>query len=318
MAGQAQYHQQQHVYHQQGLRDEQPGLETAYSNGPMLYTPVTPSTATVVSPDIQTAGTEPKWLESQPHTVTRQLPPPQPNSNNAVPAKRRILGLTVPVFWGLITALVIILAAGVAGGVAGGLSAQQSKQKSNDASSPASASDTATAAPTTATESPTSPVSAGTTTSSMATARVTALAGGVLPAPTDGGCPSINMTTYTPTDASGKPIGIDSGQAQSFRQLCEVNYPSGASWGNPDLYDILKIYVSTFEECMTLCASHNQAYALNLAAGRVASGGYCRSVAMIKQAGEYCYLKNGTGKVDTQGHAKDFISAVVIAGLTAA
>lgn len=130
MADQAQYHQQQHLYHQQSLRNEQPGLETAYSNGPIPYTPVTPSTATVLSPEVQTAGTEPKWFQSQPHTVTEQLPPPQPN--NTATGKRRILGLTVPVFWGLVTALVIVLAAGVAGGVAGGLSAQQSNEQSND------------------------------------------------------------------------------------------------------------------------------------------------------------------------------------------
>ncbi|WQF87520.1 hypothetical protein CDEST_12534 [Colletotrichum destructivum] len=70
---------------------------------------------------------------------------------------------------------------------------------------------------------------------------------------------------------------------------------------------------------MALCAAHNQAYNRNLANGAVVSaGGYCRSVAMIKLPGEYCYLKNGTGKMDTQGHPKDFISAVVISGLPVA
>ncbi|KAJ0158248.1 hypothetical protein CTA2_11999 [Colletotrichum tanaceti] len=112
--------------------------------------------------------------------------------------------------------------------------------------------------------------------------------------------------------------GSGSGSAQTFQQLREVNYPSGAAWGNSALHDILKVYVPAFEDCMALCAVHNQAYDRSLADGVALSGGYCRSVAMIKLSGEYCYLKNGTGKMDTQDHPKDFISAVVISDLPVA
>lgn len=160
--------------------------------------------------------------------------------------------------------------------------------------------------------------SGSSSTSSKATSTSTtsrAVATGVLPAPTDGGCPGINQTTYTPTNAGGKGMAVGNGDAQVFRQLCEVNYPSGAAYGNPGLYDILKVYVPSFEECMALCAAHNQAYSVNLANGNVRSGGYCRSVAMIKLAGEYCYLKNGTGVMNTQGHPQDFVSAVILSGL---
>ncbi|EFQ30800.1 hypothetical protein CGRA01v4_12848 [Colletotrichum graminicola] len=136
---------------------------------------------------------------------------------------------------------------------------------------------------------------------------------GVRPASTDNGCPNINQTSYTPADANGDSVKVSSNSALIFRQLCEVNYPSGAEYGNPNLYDIFKVYVPNFRECMDLCAAYNQAYIGNLASGKMASGGYCRSVAMVKLPGEYCYLKNGTGetsKMDTQGHPKDFISAI--------
>ncbi|GKT41663.1 uncharacterized protein ColSpa_01844 [Colletotrichum spaethianum] len=199
--------------------------------------------------------------------------------------RRRILGLTVPFFWCLVIALVVILVGGIAGGVAGGLAAQKANSSSTSSQSTATSS-TSRSVPT-----------------------------GVRSAPTDDGCPNINQTTYTPTNGNGNSMKVGSGSAQSFQQLCEVNYPSGAAYGNPELYDIFKVYVPTFRECMDLCAAYNQEYNNNLAQGNVASGGYCRSVAMIKLPGEYCYLKNGTGKMDTQGHPKDFISAVVISGL---
>uniref|UniRef100_L2G489 Uncharacterized protein n=1 Tax=Colletotrichum fructicola (strain Nara gc5) TaxID=1213859 RepID=L2G489_COLFN len=252
---------------QQTLQDEQPGLEPApvrWSNAPIPYTP---------HDDVQS-----------------------PAGQSSI---RRILGLSVPVFWGLIIALVIVLAAGLAGGVAGGLIAQ----KANASPDPTSTADSASSNP------------SATTTAATSAAATAQASGSVLPAPTDGGCPKINSTTFTPLDAIGAVIDLSNGQGQTFRQLCEVNYPGGAAYGNPGIYDILKAYVSTFDECMTLCAAYNQAYYTNLGNGDVAKGGYCRSVAMIKTPGEYCYLKNGTGASDTFGHPKDFVSAVVVSGL---
>lgn len=49
-------------------------------------------------------------------------------------ARRRILGLSVPVFWALVVTLIVVLAAGIGGGVGGGLSAQRKSASGSDAS----------------------------------------------------------------------------------------------------------------------------------------------------------------------------------------
>ncbi|KZL70664.1 hypothetical protein CI238_01526 [Colletotrichum incanum] len=282
----------------QSERSVQPGLEAApgqYSTAPIAYDPS----------EMQSPGEKSVWTSSQAYPVYTS-PPSE---------RRRVLGLTVPVFWGLVAALVVILAGGIAGGVAGGLAALKANSSSTDSSSSSSATIGSQPIPTT------SGASSGSTSSfkssvSIATSSTSrSVPTGVRSAPTDDGCPNINQTIHTPTNANGDAMKAGSASVQSFQQLCEVNYPSGARYGNPELYDILKVYVPTFEECMVLCAAYNQRYSNNLANGNVASRGYCRSVAMIKLPGEYCYLKNGTGKMDMQGHPKDFISAVLISGL---
>ncbi|GKT64841.1 hypothetical protein ColTof4_07239 [Colletotrichum tofieldiae] len=288
------------IYPQNGIqsgRSAQPGLEAApsrYSTAPIAYDPS----------EMQSPGEKSTWTSSQAYPVY-----------TAPPGRRRILGLTVPVFWGLVAALAVILAGGIAGGVAGGLTALKANNSSTTSSSPSSATAGSQAMPTAsgASSGPASSSRSSVSTATSSTSR--SVPTGVRSAPTDDGCPNINQTVYTPTNGNGDAMKAGSGSVQSFQQLCEVNYPSGARYGNPELYDILKVYVPTFEECMALCASYNQGYSNNLANGNVASRGYCRSVAMIKLPGEYCYLKNGTGKMDTQGHPKDFISAVVISGL---
>lgn len=95
---------------------DQPGLEAApsrYSTAPIPYDP-----SEFQSP-----------LEKSTWTTMTQAYHPAFSSAAAAdappPERRRVLGLTVPVFWGLVIALVIILAGGVAGGVAGGLAAQK-------------------------------------------------------------------------------------------------------------------------------------------------------------------------------------------------
>ncbi|KAK2063212.1 hypothetical protein LY76DRAFT_588659 [Colletotrichum caudatum] len=278
---------------------DQPGLETASIQGSNLPIPYDPTEKSA-------------WPSHQSYP---SAPPPPPTTLE----KRRVFGLTVPVFWSLVAALVVILAGGIAGGVAGGLAAQKANNSSSAA--PSSSGTAAVASqpiPTTSEASPGSGSGSGSPSSTATSSAYRAPPTGVRPAPIDDGCPRINQTSYTPTDANGDPVKVGSGSPQTFRQLCEVNYPSSAEYGNPDLYDIFKVYVPNFRECMDLCAAYNQAYSGNLASGNVASGGYCRSVAMIKLPGEYCYLKNGTGetsKMDTQGHPKDFVSAIVISGL---
>lgn len=129
----------------------------------------------------------------------------------------------------------------------------------------------------------------------------------------DGGCPRINGTTFTPLGPDGAQIVAFAGrQPQSFTQLCYTNYPSGPAYGNPGTTDLLRFYTRTLEDCITACASWNQAYPNS----RLTDGsrGMCRSVALVKTPGEYCYLKNATGTNDTFGAPGQFVSAVLLPG----
>lgn len=67
-------------------------------------------------------------FEEEPQTPART------ESQVAGSARRRILGLSVPVFWALIVTLVVVLAAGIGGGVGGGLSAQRKSASGPEAS----------------------------------------------------------------------------------------------------------------------------------------------------------------------------------------
>ncbi|KAK0734903.1 hypothetical protein B0T26DRAFT_632413, partial [Lasiosphaeria miniovina] len=134
---------------------------------------------------------------------------------------------------------------------------------------------------------------------------------GILPAPTDGGCPRINGTAFKATDASGNPVAWVL-PGQQFTQLCETNYPSGSDLGNPGIHDILKIWLPSLEDCMTACAYHNAKQFENMQNGiDVGQGGFCKSVTIVKSAGEYCYLKNGTGVNNTRGNPSIYSSAVL-------
>jgi hypothetical protein len=129
-------------------------------------------------------------------------------------------------------------------------------------------------------------ITATPTTSGGSTPTVGGATGATSAAPTDGGCPNINGTTYKPLDAIGNPISIGGGQrGQTFVQLCDTNYPSGLQYGNPGIHDILKVYMVSLQDCITACASYNLNYKNNLDANTGVTGGYCRSVAIVK-AGE--------------------------------
>ncbi|GKT92013.1 hypothetical protein Ct61P_09863 [Colletotrichum tofieldiae] len=298
------------IYPQNGIqsgRSAQPGLEAApsrYSTAPIAYDPS----------EMQSPGEKSTWTSSQAYPVY-----------TAPPGRRRILGLTVPVFWGLVAALAVILAGGIAGGVAGGLTALKANNSSTQSHC----------------------VNLGFQhffVTELGHSRVSGDADsirGKLRPRFQLQVLRINRNiVHISLGAHWRPLRphrrrlpqhqpdrLHTHQRQRRRDEGRLRLgpilptalrgqlPSGARYGNPELYDILKVYVPTFEECMALCASYNQGYSNNLANGNVASRGYCRSVAMIKLPGEYCYLKNGTGKMDTQGHPKDFISAVVISGL---
>lgn len=180
-------------------------------------------------------------------------------------SRRRILGLTVPVFWSLITALTLIVAGAIAGGLGGGLSA------SRGATSP---------------EKPAQqPTNGGTVTTMLPIVIPTIV-------PKDGGCDDrnkkINGTTYTPlekvNDGTGAMAGITlQGQAspQTFQQLCDTD---------PGIHDLLSFFAATFEDCMLACALYNRQFQQNEieTKGHSDPGGgwYCTGVSIMK-TGEF-------------------------------
>ncbi|KAI0404707.1 hypothetical protein F4802DRAFT_217599 [Xylaria palmicola] len=205
-------------------------------------------------------------------------------------ARKTILGLSVPVFWGLIVILFIVLAGGIGGGVGGGLSAQQKSTTGSAASSGGGSSTSGGASTSTAAPSP--------TTSSAADPLV----------PTDGGCPNIHDLGYTPYSADGKPIPIQTGHGpQEFREQCWTNWANTGS-----THDILRTYTPTLENCIVVCAEYNKAYVTNLANNRGVGGGLCVAVTIVKEHAGFCYLKNGTGTNDTMGTPNAYSSAVLI------
>ncbi|GAB1310168.1 Putative membrane protein insertase [Madurella fahalii] len=224
--------------------------------------------------------------------------------------QRRILGLSVRAFWTIVVILVVVIAGAIGGGVGGGLAAARGGADSSismGAGTQSSASSTASTTPTISTSTDT-----GSTTSSTTSTSTRPAAAAVSPAPRDDGCPSINGTAYTPVDAGGNAMPLRTGgAAQSFMRLCNTNYPSGRGFGNPDIHDILKMYLPSLEDCITACAAYNWQYQRNVEIG-VPGGGLCRSVAIIKTTGEYCYLKNGTGTNNTFGRPELYSSAVLI------
>ncbi|KAI0554756.1 hypothetical protein F4679DRAFT_579097 [Xylaria curta] len=216
----------------------------------------------------------------------------QPQGHSAKDANPTVLGLSVPVFWAAIVALFIILAAGIGGGVGGGLTAQHKSTSTSSASG-------ADGNPNTS--------SGGSTPSSAAPSPTSSSTSDPL-VPTDGGCPDINNLKYTPYSADGKPIPVKTNQdPQEFREQCWTNWVNTAS-----THDILRTYTPTLENCITVCAEYNKAYATNLENNSGVGGGPCVAVTIVKDHAGFCYLKNGTGTNDTMGTPNIYSSAILI------
>ncbi|KAI8947494.1 hypothetical protein F4801DRAFT_505810 [Xylaria longipes] len=217
---------------------------------------------------------------------------PQAQDQPVKNAKPTILGLSVPVFWALIVTLFIVLAAAIGGGVGGGLSAQQKSTSGSDASRGGDSSNTSGGGSTTSAAAP-SPTTSSTTDPLV---------------PTDGGCPDINNLKYTPYSADGKPIPVEANQdPQEFREQCWTNWVNTAS-----THDILRTYTPTLENCITVCAEYNKAYATNLKNNVGVGGGPCVAITIVKDHAGFCYLKNGTGTNDTMGTPNMYSSAVLV------
>ncbi|KAK4446258.1 hypothetical protein QBC34DRAFT_383409 [Podospora aff. communis PSN243] len=187
-----------------------------------------------------------------------------PSQEKFEPQNIKILGLSVRTFWSLIAIFVVLLAGGIGGGL-GALAAQRSREASSSSSS----------TPTTPT--PTEPLPAGAS-----------------PAPKDN-CPSIHGTAYVPKGADGLGIPIDLyAPEQAFTRLCATDFATGPQGGNPGIHDIVKLYMPTLEDCIAACAMYNARYQYKVDKGVEVAGGMCMSVTIVKKAGGYCYLKNGT------------------------
>ncbi|GAP92116.1 putative membrane protein insertase [Rosellinia necatrix] len=224
-----------------------------------------------------------------------QQTPAQIESQAATDGKRRILGLSVPVFWALIVTLFVILAAGIGGGVGGGLSAQQKSSAGSDTSSGGSNNNNNN-----------NNNNGGGTASSTAPSPTTSSTTDTL-VPTDG-CPGINSVGYTPYSADGQPIPLQAGDApQQFQEQCWTNWANTAS-----THDILRTYTPTLENCITVCAEYNKAYLTNLKNNNGVAGGPCVAVTIVKEHAGFCYLKNGTGTNNTMGNPGGYSSAILL------
>ncbi|KAK8086206.1 hypothetical protein PG994_001180 [Apiospora phragmitis] len=174
--------------------------------------------------------------------------------------KRKILGLTVPVFWTLLVVLVIVLAGAIGGGVGGGLAAQQ------PASSSAAATPTTTLQP-----GEEQPTGSGTAT---ATTAIPIMQPSLIPR--DGGCPGINGSPYVSRiTLRGQKV------AQTFHQRCNTNYAETEE--NPGLRDLYSAFATSFDQCMTWCAQYNEQLQQQAENKDVSGGqGWCTVVAVAK------------------------------------
>ncbi|KAI5867864.1 hypothetical protein GGS23DRAFT_550429 [Durotheca rogersii] len=239
----------------------------------------------------------------QPPSAASETAPAAPEAGEEELKKderKRILGLTVPIFWLVVVIIIIILAAGIGGGVGSGL-AQQSKSNSESSSVSQESSLSGSSGASGAGASPTS-------SSSPAASTPTATTGG--PVPVDGGCPAINGQNSTPYAVDGNPIPLEKGGSpQEFRMQCATNYVASAA---ARTHNILRIFMPTLENCIMACAEYNSAYRAGLNAGAGVGGGYCVAVTIEKIENGFCYLKNGTATNDTLGQPRIYSSAVLL------
>ncbi|KAI3391516.1 hypothetical protein diail_7195 [Diaporthe ilicicola] len=98
-------------------------------------------------------------------------PPADPIRPNFTGYKKRVLGLPVVLFWGIVIGLVLILAVGLGVGLGVGLSQRNNNGGSAAAATSATSSASADAATTSATSTPTTTSTTSSATSALATAR---------------------------------------------------------------------------------------------------------------------------------------------------
>ncbi|KAK4647700.1 uncharacterized protein QC761_103685 [Podospora bellae-mahoneyi] len=133
--------------------------------------------------------------------------------------------------------LVVILAGGIGGGLAGGLAA--SHQPSTSQSEPTTMiPPKSNTSETMATVTSGDVIPSSTVTSNLRVGTVT----------TDGGCPELNGTIYTPREGNGKPYSN-----ASFMKLCSTDFSDVIlSYRS---HDILRVRVESLDQCIQIAPS---------------------------------------------------------------
>ncbi|KAK0617971.1 hypothetical protein B0T17DRAFT_618615 [Bombardia bombarda] len=219
--------------------------------------------------------------------------------------RRQILGLTVPLFWAIVVSLILIIAAGIGGGywcLTGESRQEQHQQRRRPTQQPVDIS-----------------------TNSCIVVVIDTIVTIVIASFQRDRQPDNHRIRdsdhHDDPDRSSRAsiwrrLARTGGwrmpkhqRVDRFQQLCEINYPSGADYGNPGIFDIMKLYLPSLEQCMAACATYNLGYKSSRGAGADDSG-FCSSVVVIK-TGETSSI-NGTGINNTRGSPKDYTSAVLV------
>lgn len=205
--------------------------------------------------------------------------------------KRKILGLSVPVFWvALVVAVLVVLGTGIGVGVG------VSQSKSSTGAAPETA-DPEPADPEDPTaEDPTSPSS--TSPSSTSSAPVTSGTVGLA----DNSCTFSTPRTYT------------SSSGTHFTQFCFTDWPSGgaAADGRGEVEDLRRLTLYTFEDCMDACVSYNEDLEEEEDATECLAVTYnsnLTSILAVGKQGGNCFLKNKRGE-DHTGSAESACAAI--------
>ncbi|KAK7978578.1 hypothetical protein PG988_006068 [Apiospora saccharicola] len=205
--------------------------------------------------------------------------------------RRRILGLRVPVFWGFLVALVMILAAAIGGGIGGGLTTHKHKSHNKDKNT--------TSSPLGGTVALSSTTTTTITTTLPPKEQSTTLAG-------CDGCPDINGKTYTsPEVINGTSQSINLRRqvsAQSFVQLCSTDFPKGSNSNNSNDDQVVQDLNPPLQRDLRAVVDQR-----------------CRAVSFVKRLGGICYLKGMDDRYSfrniTSTFSADCTSGLLIEGM---
>lgn len=235
----------------------------------------------------------------------QQLQPPSGPAPGGNGGKKKILGLSVALFWVLVGAAVLVVL-GVALGVGLGVGLRSSQTSALSSSS--SSSSTATAEPNTATitSAPASPSSASSSASSSTTSTSTTSA------PVTSGTTGIAANSCTSTTVSTYYSSVDS--SVTFTEYCFTDWPRGdtsAANSSETIADLEYTTKYTFEDCMDACVKYNKGLSDGeTKCAAVTYNSNLTSIIAIGRQGGNCFLKDAKG-VDRQGSAESASAAIV-------